>query len=248
MNKFIISIIAGLLLPIALYASEKDAFSEENMEILTELGLPLPGSGIQLVPRAVFNLTQEELNSGLAEEQEMKTKGYIEEYSVRPQELINFQQHANLQFKAFIGNDNQNSTHIRSSLKELKLGFNYKPLPNSVVKKVIGFAPQGGLHKEGWSGVVEFFDAKDIGICAYSVMDVAVSHTAIRIAIEDADYSINNKLTLYEVRGNKSNGFVYKAKWFDEKTYHELECANINYSGELSLQVIELAKLIDINS
>ena len=241
-NKKIFAVL--LLAPIVGFSAIDD-LHEERMKILSDLGLPLPDSGIKLVPRAAFGLTEDEMKIGLLEEQQMKTKGYIEEYSPRPMELIHFKEHAKLQFKQYANVSNDASTHLRASIKNLKLGFKFKGVPKTIASNSIGFIPQGGFHKEGWSGAVQFFESKNIGTCAYAEMSVAVSHTAIEIALEDAAYLINNKLTLFEVRGEKKSGFDYKVRWFDDIAFHELECANIKYSVDLTSSVIALANQID---
>ena len=239
-------ILAVLLLAPLIGFSAIDDLKEERMKILSDLGLPLPGSGIKLVPRATFGLTEDEMKIGLLEEQQMKTNGYIEENSPRPMELIYFKEHAKLQFKQYANVSSDASTHLRTSIKDLKLGFKFKGVPRSLVTNYIGIVPQGGFHKEeGWSGAVQFFESKNIGTCAYAEMNVAASHTATEIALEDAAYTINNKLTLFEVRGNKSSGFDYKIRWFDDIAFHELECANMKYSENTTKSVIALANQID---
>ncbi|MGC1182061.1 hypothetical protein, partial [Legionella sp.] len=97
-------------------------------------------------------------------------------------------------------------THIRESSDNIKLAFKFKGVPTSLMISQIGFVPQGAFHKEGWTDAVQFFDAKNIGTCAYAQMNVAASHTAAEIVLEDATYTTNNKVTLMEVRGNKSSG------------------------------------------
>lgn len=112
---------------------------------------------------------------------------------------------------------------------------------------LIGATPQGSFHEEanGWSGVAQFFDAKNIGSCSYSVMNVKVSGTSAQLAMEDVVYDINNKPTIILAEGNKNSGFLYKVEWYDDENFHELECANQNYSKQINQAVIELAKQID---
>lgn len=193
-----------LLAPLIGFSGTSD-LKEEHMKILSELGLPLPGSGIKLVPRAIFGDTEEELKKGLLEEKQMKENGYIEENTSRPMELIHFKDHAKFQMKQYANDSRNASTHIRESSDNIKLAFKFKGVPTSLMISQIGFVPQGAFHKEGWTGAVQFFDAKNIGTCAYAQMNVAASHTAAEIVLEDATYTINNKVTLMEVRGNKSS-------------------------------------------
>ncbi len=238
-------ILLGLILFPVISFSAIDDLKEERMKILSELGLPLPDSGIKLVPRSSFGLNADEIKQGIHEEEEMKTKGYIEAITSRPKELIYFKEHAKSEMQQYKNVSRETSTHIRASINDLKLGFKFKGIPPSLAVNTIGIVPQGGFHPEGWSGAVQFFEAKDIGTCAYAQMSVAVSHTAIEIALEDADYRINNKLTLIEVRGSKDSGFDYKIRWFDDVSFHELECANMNYSDDTTQKVIGLAEQID---
>lgn len=237
-------LLAFLVTNFCAYGKENDLY-EERMHILQELGLPLPDSGIKLVPRATFNLTKDEIALGLYEEQQMREQGYIKDSTTRAQELIYLKQHAIELYKVHANITNDLSTHLRQSSDNLKLGFQLKTLPQSLTADYIGIVPQGGFHQEGWSGAVQFFISKDIGTCAYGQMNVAVSHTAIELAIEDATYIINGKLSLYEARGSKRTGFIYKVRWFDNDNFHELECANMKYSNSYKDKVINLANIID---
>lgn len=241
-NKKLITML--LLVPLSGFSAIDD-IKAERMKILSDLGLPLPDSGIKLVPRSTFGLTEEEMKIGLFEQEQMKNQGYIEDKSPRAMELIHFKQHAQLQLKQYVNVSNESSSHLRGSIKDIKLGFPFKSVPQDIMSASIGFVPQGGFHKEGWSGAVQFFEVKNFGTCAYAEMNVAISHTAIEIAIEDADYTINDKLSLIEVRGNKGSGFDYKIRWFDNIAFHELECATKKYYESNINKVIELAKTID---
>jgi hypothetical protein len=248
MNKKILV----LLIPLTSWAAsetqeERNLREERHMKMLAEIGLPLPDSGIKLVPRSMLGLPQEVIDQGLKDEESLKINGYIFENTIRPMELINFRTHALAQFKQYANITNVTSTHIRPNIQDLKLGFAFKGLPNELGIKTIGFVPQGGFHEEsgGWSGVVQFFDKKDIGTCAYAIRNVKVSHTAAQLALEDVTYDINNKATLKSIRGNKNSGFIYKVEWYDNQNFHELECANMKYLGDTTNSVISLANQID---
>jgi len=255
MNKSILSL---LLIPSLSFALQplseeqkvlKASQEKENMKMLAEMGLPLPDSGIKIVPRAMMGLPQEIIDKGIRDEQSIKENGYISEDTVRPMELINFKAHALDEYKQYKNNNKVSSTHIRNNIKDLKLGFEFKGIPSHIDIETIGFVPQGSFDEEsgGWSGVVQFFNKKDIGTCAYAIRSVKVSHTAAELAMEDVTYDINNKATLKKVHGNKDSGFVYKIEWFDTDNFHALECANKNYSVENAAQVITLAQQIDSN-
>ena len=58
-------------------------------------------------------------------------------------------------------------------------------------------------------------------------------------------YDINNKITVFNVEGNKSSGYLYKVDWFDNDFFRTLECASTNYSKDTTNSVIALATKID---
>lgn len=161
-----------------------------------------------------------------------------------------------IHFKLYAGNTRATSTHLRQQIKDLKLAFNFKGVPqgNTLAAAgnitLLGVAPQGGFHEDkgGWSGAAQYFDAKSIGSCSYGVMNVKASNTAAELAIEDVTYSVNNKPTIITVEGNKVSGFLYKVDWYDDKNFHELECANMKYSSDKTNSVIGLAYQIDTNN
>lgn len=243
MNIKKISVIA-ILFPLTSFAISHVP-SERDKEFLAELGLPLPDSGVHIVPRAVMDLPAEIIKKGDIAKSQMESQGYSDEDSYRPRELLNFKRHAEMQFKMYKDDNRDSSTHIRQSAKELKLAFKYKGIPKTLLSKTIGFVPQGSFHEEGWSGIVQFFEDKKIGTCAYAHRDVIASHTAAEIALEDVTYDVNDKATLKTVKGSAENGFVYRVEWFDDIAFHELECANMTYSSDINDSVIGLANSID---
>jgi hypothetical protein len=239
-KKWISAVI--VLAPIMAH-TDMNSLKEERMRILSELGLPLPDSGIQLVPRALLNLPKEVLEKGAREEEQMNKQGYVEEEIQYPKELMNIRAHAQLEFDYFAKGNSDTSTHIRRHAEDLKTGFTPKNLKKEF--DYIGSAPEGGFHESGWSGVVQFFEVTNLGICAYGQMSVAVSHTAAMLALEGVTYTINNKPTTKLVKGSKQSGFLYTLTWYDDEYFHELECANNTYSKSLMDKTIELAKKID---
>ena len=117
----------------------------------------------------------------------------------------------------------------------------------NVIKQFEGYENIKIFHKEngGWSGAAQFFVVKNIGTCSYGVMSVKASNTAAELAAEDVTYIINKKPTITTVEGSPNTGFIYKIEWYDNENFHELECANMKYSSELTISVTNLAKDID---
>lgn len=225
---------------------------KENEQILAELGLPLPRSGIQIVPRSQLGLPEDYVKQGLAEIKQRKALGYLEKDEPYIAELLAMKKTASHDIKMYANNQNDASTHLRKNVKDLKLAFKF---PGSDDKgklyytpgmQTLGAAPQGSYDQDnGWSGAVNFFAYRNIGVCVYGVMNVEASGTAAMLAAEDVTYDVNDKPTLIKVDGKPGYGFLYKIEWFDEVNFHELQCATQTYSVEVQQSVISLAKQLD---
>ncbi len=246
----------------ALTPQERAEQEIENMKLLAQMGLPLPGSGIKIVPRSMLGLTSEEIQQGDKEMVEFREKGYVNKDINRPRELLKIN-------KSFVkktlirasAKTSDEYTGLSRHINQIKLAFklpslsenrnfsskrNLAAVPSDI--QVLAAAPKGGFHadKGGWSGASQFFTYKGIGACSYAVMNVKASNTAALLAQEDVTYTINNKATiLMPVEGCDRSGYLYYVKWYDNDNFHELECANMKYSQEINDSVIELAKHID---
>src|SRR3989338_8934141 len=139
----------------AMTVEEKAAQEQENMKILASMGLPLPGSGIKLVPRSMLNLSAEEIEKGKKEEAEFKEKGYVNTYTNRPRELLNLKTLINKKLKLSEKNTTDTSTDLRKSIQDIKLAFSF---PGTSKQKslrsvssditVLAAAPKGGFHDD----------------------------------------------------------------------------------------------------
>ena len=236
----------------AITPAERAEQIKANEQILAELGLPLPNSGIQIVPRSQLNLPEEYLKQGLAEIKQRKELGYVEKDDPYITELLAMKKTAANDINLYASNLNSESTHLRKSVHDLKLAFEF---PGAESKgnlhyvqgmQILGAAPQGGYDQDaGWSGALTFFAYRDVGVCAYGVMNVEASGTAAMLAAEDVTYEINDKPTLIKIDGKPDYGFLYKVEWFDEVNFHELQCATQEYTPEVKKSVISLAKKLD---
>ncbi|MDP1602162.1 MAG: hypothetical protein Q8M03_02770 [Legionella sp.] len=251
MNKKNKVIILSLLPSLLFAMNDENGPSQESQDyakkVLTELGLPLPGSGIHIIPRSLMSLPPEAIEEHNKIDAQMKTQGFVKENTTRPTELLNFKDHAKTEFAMYNHNDSDRGTHLRHSVSELKMAYIFKGVPKSEMTHYIGIAPQGSYHNEGWSGAGQFFDNKHVGSCAYGEMSVKVTNTAVTLAMEGVSYEVNNKPTVMYVIGNKNSGYLYKIRWFDDDYFRELECANMNYSANITKKFIELAQRIDSN-
>ena len=260
-KKIILSTLIALsATAFALTLEERAEAEKENMKMLAQMGLPLPGSGIKVVPRAMMGLTPEEIAQGDKEMAEFKEKGYVNKYINRPRELLAITPtKVKRELKTIVSKESKESedyTGLSANVNQIKLAFKFPSLNKnkslmamaSSDINIMAAAPKGGFHEDlgGWSGASQFFIHKDIGTCSYSVMNVKASNTAAQLAQEDVTYSINNKATiLMPVEGSDNSGYLYFVKWYDNHNFHELECANMKYSANINDAVIELAKKID---
>jgi|SRR6185369_15051053 len=217
----------------------KEEQENKNIELLHKMGLPAPGDGIQIVPMSTLGLSKVEIEKINRNEEHLKKYGYILEHSIRPQELL-----SKNKLTQFGTSNAKEDTHIKHSASELKLAYKFKELPRSLIAHYIGIAPGGGFHENGWSGAAQYFDTS-FGSCMYGQINVGVTHFSPRLALEYVVYEVNNKPTTTEVRGSKETGFIYAVKWFDNEFNHELECANMKYSSDITKSVIALANQID---
>ena len=247
-------VLTSLVLSVQAHADNGRAEARKKaMKLLEEMGLPLPSSGINIVPRSQLDLSDDILEAGQRESKQRETLGYVEKNTSYPSELLDMTTMSPVYIKSAANNFNEHGTHMRKNIKDLKLAFKFKGVTNDRLLSTsnnitpLGVAPQGAFNKDmgGWSGAAQFFTAKGIGTCSYGVMNVKASGTAVEIAMEDVAYDINNKATLTMVEGSKNSGFIYRVRWYDDESFHELECANSRYSKQTNQDVIELAKKID---
>jgi len=229
---------------------------EKELALLAEdfaaLGLPAFNSGIQVVPRSQLGMPDEVLKAGQAEANQREALGYAEKEEPYVAELLAMKKTAPHNIKLMASNKNDGSTHMRKSVRDLKLAFKFPgvgangKLYFTPGMQVLGAAPQGSFNPgDGWTGALQFFAYKNIGVCAYGVMNVEASGTSAMIAMEDVTYEINDKATLSKVDGKPGYGFLYKVEWFEDINFHELQCATQEYSGEIKQSIISLAKQLD---
>lgn len=239
----------------AMTQEQREIQEKENLKLLEQMGLPVPGSGIKFVDRSALNLSEEDLLKGQREETEMRDKGYITTYANRAQELINLE--SLIKKRPFTSKKKLNpmDTDIMPHVEDIQLAFKYQSLDqqkslrsSGTALHYLAAAPQGGFHKDlgGWSGVAQFFKVPTVGVCDYSIMNVKASNTAAWLVQEDVQYLVNNKPSFLRVEGSDDSGYLYQVKWYDDIEYHELQCANMSYSLSLTDSLIQLAKKIDI--
>lgn len=184
-------------------------------------------------------LTTQQRNEDRLNREQMKTKGYIEKNLAYPKKMLGMR--SKVKFSA---SKDKEDTELRKNVNEIRLAFNYAPKTNNP----IGFAPIMLWTNDGWTGIKEFFDAKDIGICSISTVNMKLTHQSVRIPAEIVKHDINNKVTTILIEGSNNTGFNYRIEWYDSIYSKELECANMTYDKEITNKMITLAKELDKKS
>jgi hypothetical protein len=177
--RIIIALLCGLCSFIAfsetitnrtiLSTEERTKQEKKNMQILAEMGLPLPGSGIKIVPRSSLMISEKRLKQAQADREEIAKQGYISKYTLVPKELLHMKTQAKKELKLFKANQhNPQYMGLSPSVNDLKLAFKFKGIKERRGIKasginnditLLGAAIQGGFHEDkgGWSGAGQFF-------------------------------------------------------------------------------------------
>ena len=126
----------------ALTSEEKAAQEKENMKMLAKMGLPLPGSGIKVVPRAMLGLTPEEIAQGDKEMAEFKDTGYVNKYINRPRELLSMTPTmVKKELKASANKESEGYTGLSADVNQMKLAFSFPSLSQKKFLKAISVEP-----------------------------------------------------------------------------------------------------------
>jgi len=247
MKKIIIALSLVPMIAFAIKDAQKDAFNKANIEALKKKGLPVPETGVQLISQENMNFKDWQREKFSEERQELKSKGYISKNSDRAYELMHIQAKIKkmkpFETKMFKGNE----THMRKKAEDIPFAYTFLGVPKQEMSEFYGIAPAGTYVKtpqSGWTGAVEFFKTT-FAHCAYTENNMLAAHGAAQVAEEEAQDDVNGKVTLIDVEGNKSSGFLYRVNWFDNNFNRNLECATKEFSNDIRNQTIELAKKID---
>ncbi|MGC1181568.1 hypothetical protein [Legionella sp.] len=205
-----------------------------------------PNGGVTIVPSSQVNAPEKLKKQWMNERREQENKGYISVYSERAKELMQLKDIVHFKYDSSLNNKDKNSSIFRRNIDEIALAYNFLPIDEKYISKVYGFAASN-TFKEGWTGVVEFFESADFGACAYTESNVTLTHQAAKVDENIVRYDVNNKITTFNVEGNSESGFLYQIDWFDNNFFRTLECAYKDYSSKNSNSLIALAQEIDKN-
>lgn len=225
------------------------AFAEDDLPPKNYKDFHLPESKIEIVSSNKLKIPASLKSEIYAHVKQQKIKGYYDSNSMDALELIAMKNKdvVALQSKDLKTASDPYDTHMKRRLSEIKLAFPYKKITLSEKSYHIGFAAVGMWDdkNKGWTGIKEFFDDKNLGVCSFTLYNIALSHGSVKISEDSVRYDVNNKPTIITVRGGRSNGFMYTVSWYEKKFIHDLECANMTYNKAITNGVIELANKID---
>lgn len=270
MNKKLLVVGISALFSFSVIASNQQALTKEeinklNKEILAKEGIEiLEYNEISIVPASKYinskSITQNANDAHIAKKmqeylsmnEEQQKNGYVKHNEPRAKELLDLKNTASYQKKKYKGVISPESTHIRDSSNDLKLAYTFVGVPPEDIDMSIGVAPYGAYKSikngdggDGWDGVVQFFDKKGVGSCAFSEHNRKLSGLGVELIKELVSYDIQNRPTVMLVTGTKESGYVYKIKWYDPTFSRELECANMEFSPQIKEKVIALASSIE---
>ena len=237
MNKKIIIAIA-ILFPLISYAN--------NLA-------PLPTKGLTIVPIAKTNIPEALKKHILRVKAEQEKNGYYEskdkdEYI---RHLIKLKRNASSEIKSFKNSGNPYDTHLKENLSDITLAFPFKPVDTIKDINVTGYAAVGtfiherSIAKKGWTGIGVFFNENKLGSCAYTFVNLKLSHGAAQLNNETTQYLVNNKPSSIIVEGNNNGGFLYDLIWFTPDTMSQLECANMLFDKSITSKLIAMAGVVD---
>ena len=243
-------LLISMIIPSIAFAisnNDIDAIKRSHYNELEKMGLPTPDTGIQLVSKNELTMQKWQQEKYISESQELKSKGYVQKNSDEAQFLMNIKNEIRkiqpIQEPVYKPSD----SHLRLNPNDIVFSYTYIGVPKSEMEEFYGIAPGGTYIKGeqfGWTGAIEFFKT-NFAHCSYNENNMFISKGAVRIDEEKAKYLVNNKITLVDVEGNETTGYLYRVNWYDSIFNHDLQCASKVYSSEIKDKTIELAKKID---
>jgi hypothetical protein len=242
MNYFTKFLIFTLLLPVVALAENYSEVIPQNLK-----DFKYPKSGVIVVPVAQYDVPPE-LKSELEDNlKQIKEKGYYDSRSPYPQFLLS------MKGKDMVALQNKNSksltdpldTHMKHKISEVGVAFAY-PGISPIGNNLIGYTAGGMyINDKGWTGVKEFFESEELGVCSFTLYNMALSHGNVRVSDDSVNYKINKKVGTTEVYGSKLTGINYNVSWYDNTYIHELDCASLTYDKSMLDKMFVFASQVD---
>ncbi|MBA2711611.1 MAG: hypothetical protein H0U57_13610 [Tatlockia sp.] len=218
----------------------------EPIEKIDSSKLPQTGEGVLIVEDSELANIKLPQHITFALDSQKKL-GYVPRKSYAAVQLIAMKKH---HFQSpgdvkFFTTNEPTDTHLKKSLSNIKLAFDYHPLSFILDKDTLGFAPAMTYLNSGWTGIVQYFNYPVVGTCKYMKSSVTLNGSAIRLSKKQISLYINKKPAQVMNEGRKEEGFAYLLHWYDNQYFHELSCATETYTPEAAKKMISLATKID---
>lgn len=226
----------------------KIILADENADLLKAKNLTkdlFSKSRVKILPISEMNIPKSDKKDMLHDIETQRVKGFIEDKSTDAKQLLHMGLMSNRKkMNVDSNNSDPHDTHLKKNLSQIKLAFPFKGVPSIESKDVIGFAASG-TWKNGWTGVRELFNKKNVGTCDFTVFNLALSNGGQLISAENVRYDVNSKPTIINILGSKEGGFTYRMLWADNNFSYNLDCANENFDQKITDDLILLAQAID---
>lgn len=197
----------------------------------------LPKPGVHIVPADKLSIPKEFLVKANARIKEMKSLGYVEEDSQDARELLDKGKNS---YKYIEPNNDKYDTHMKHNHEAIKMAWSFVP----IVRDNIGFAV-AGTYIKGWTGITEYFNDVELGMCSYLVHNVALEHGGISISDDIVKYLVHDKPSTFDVEGNAKSGYLYTLSWYDPTFFKTLACARKDYDKSVMDKMVKFASKID---
>ncbi len=197
--------------------------------------LPEPFVGVKIVPaQEMSSLSTNEMRN-----KQFKEIGYIKSDTENPKKLMEIKNRVPQGVMANAADPF--NYYLRKNVSDIQLSFHYQPISR---EKLLGFAPVGTHISTGWTGVREFFEDKNFGICSLTKYHIINSKMGIRINADAVSYSVDSNPTTVEVEGSDNSGFIYTVSWVDSLFSNHLECAKSTFDKNMINQMTSFANQI----
>ena len=236
------------------------AFSENNVDLdkiakeraewtkqhFAKQGSPVPGGGVVVIPEQQMSEYKTFKAQRDKERADVRKYGYIKQFLPQTQSLLNFKEVSKSQFA--VKSAHSVDEGLRHSINEIEMAYNFRGVPSGAVNTMLGVAPSVTYIKgQGWAGAMQFFAKDGLGICSYRENNLKFSRGAAIIAEEDAVKDVNGKITIVNITGEPTTGFMYSVDWYDNRYFRELKCSNEKFDQSIMSSALELARTIDNN-
>jgi hypothetical protein len=232
-----------IIIPITACASYSDEAAPQNLA-----DFHYPKTGVMIVPPSEINIPSDFKKKIQANMLQMKSKGYYDSDAPDAKNLLAMK---NVNVVALQANqsgkpNDPQDTSMKSSIADVGLAYDYPGIASAPKQNVIGYATGGmWIDKKGWTDIKEFFNDADLGVCTFTLHNMALSHGNIRIGEDSVRYDVNKKPGTVSVYGSNSSGYTYNVSWYDNTYGHELECAQNTYNQTTLPKMIAYSNIID---